>query len=353
MKRNLVFVFVLAFFAAVVQHAMASRYDGLPCGSTHTYNQPIDQLARDAGPHSVTYLSDTSIRITDAFGCSIVVFGLPAGGDVATGGASPVASPSIAVNKVIRQTVFTQARPRAQQPSPAAPPPAPDQPTPKQPFYESIPAVGRLSSGSADLFYNMWEIGDLEGQTFGINPSATWGDSYDLTLTLPLHVISPKSGDTVFGIGLDGALRFPLIGRLENLMVGLHGYGMGFFGGDDTASTFGGGPFFGYSHRLNEDWVVSGGVLLEFTKPNEGDSITEVVPALNLGYNLSNSMALNGYVIYYKNLDSDVDDDAYADIGGDVALVRGAWSVSVGVKTATGISHVKSTEVYLGSNWLF
>lgn len=353
MKRNLIFAIVFGCFAAVVQHAVATRYDGLPCGSTHTYNEPIDQLARDAGSYRVTYLSDNSIRITDPFGCSIVVFGLPASGDAATGGASPVASPSIAVTKVIRQTVFTQARPRTEQPRPAAPPPAPDQPTPPQPFYESIPNVGRLNSGSADVFFNKWEIGSLEGQTFGLNPSATWGDSYDLTLTLPFHIISPKSGDTVFGIGIDGAFRYPLIGKLENLMVGVHTYGMGFFGSGDSAVTFGGGPFVGYSHRITDDWVVSGGILLEITKPDKGDVITELIPAVNLGYNLSDSIALNGYLIYYQNLDSDVNDDAYTDIGVDVGWVRGAWSFSAGVKTATGISNVKSTEVYLGSNWLF
>ncbi len=216
-----------------------------------------------------------------------------------------------------------------------------------------MPHVGRLNSGAADLFYNKWEVGDADGQTFGINPSATWGETYDLTLTMPLHIISPKSGDTIFGLGLDGAFKYPFTGKLENLMAGIHFYGMGFFGGDDTASTFGGGPFVGYSYRINPDWIVSGGLLLEITKPNKGDSITEIVPAVNVGYNLSDNVALNGYLIHYKNLDSDVSDDAYTDIGADVAWVRGTWSLSAGIKTATGLKNVKSTEVYIGSNWMF
>jgi hypothetical protein len=335
--------------------ALASRYDGMPCGGTYSYNEPIDKLARDAGPHGVTWLSDTSIRVTDATNprCSITVNGLPASSDAGTGGGSPAASSSIAVNKIIRQTVFTQARPRSEQRRPAPPAPAPDQPTPKQPFYESMPNVGRLNSGAADAFYNKWEVGSLEGQTFGINPSATWGETYDITLTLPLHIISPKDGDTVFGIGLDGAFKYPFTGKWENFMAGIHFYGMGFFGGDDTASTFGGGPFVGYSYRINPDWIVSGGLLLEMTKPNEGDSITEIVPALNLGYNVTDNVALNAYLIHYKNLDSDVSDDAYTDIGADVAWVRGTWSLSAGIKTATGLKNVKSTEVYIGSNWMF
>ena len=117
--------------------------------------------------------------------------------------------------------------------------------------------------------------------------------------------------------------------------------------------TFGGGPFVGYSYRFHPDWIVSGGLLLEITKPNEGDVLIEVVPAVNMGYNLSEAVALNGYLINYKNFDSDSVDDLYSDIGLDVAWVRGAWSFSSGLKTAVGAKNVKSTEVYIGSNWVF
>ncbi len=280
-----------------------------------------------------------------------------AGSEVASDAGHAASSSSIAVNKIIRQTVFVQARPRTEQRRPAPIAPAVDQPTPSQPFYESIPNVGRLHSGSADIFLNVWEIegylSEVKGQSFGINPSATWGETYDLTLTLPLHVISPKGGDTVFGTGLDGAFKYPFTGTMENFIVGAHLYGMGFFGGDDTAVTFGGGPFVGYSYRFHPDWIVSGGLLLEITKPNEGDVLIEVVPAVNMGYNLSEAVALNGYLINYKNFDSDSVDDLYSDIGLDVAWVRGAWSFSSGLKTAVGAKNVKSTEVYIGSNWVF
>lgn len=280
-----------------------------------------------------------------------------AGSEVASEGGHPAASSSIAFNRIIRQTVFVQARPRTEQRRPAPPALDPDQPAPPQPFYEYIPNVGQLHSGTADIFYNRWEIegyhSEVKGHTFGMNPSATWGDTYDLTLTMPLHIISPKGGDTVFGLGLDGAFKYPFTEEWENFIAGIHVYGMGFFGGDDTATSFGGGPFVGYSHRFDADWIVSGGLLLELTKPNRGSSIVEIVPAVNLGYHITDNVALNGYLIHYKNLDSDVSDDAYTDIGTDVAWVRGAWSFSAGIKTATGLKDVKSTEVYIGSNWLF
>ncbi len=270
-----------------------------------------------------------------------------------TDGAQPASSSRIAVNQVIRQSVVVQARPRLEQRRPPAPAPAPDQPAPQQSFYESMPGIGRLGSGSADVFYNKWEIGNSDGHTFGINPSATWGETYDLTLTLPLHVISPKEGDTVFGTGLDGAFKYPFTGKMENFIVGAHLYGMGFFGGDDTVASFGGGPFVGYSYRFHPDWIVSGGLLLEITKPNKGDATIEIIPAANVGYNLSESIALNGYLIHCKNLDSDTSDDAYTDIGADVAWIRGAWSLSGGIKTSVGMKNVKSSEVYIGSNWVF
>jgi len=245
------------------------------------------------------------------------------------GGNQAIQSSRTTVSRVIRQSVVQQAAPEAP---------------------EQTRKLGRLNSGSADVFYNKWEVGGLDGSTFGINPSATWGETGELTLTAPLHIVSPDSGDTIFAIGLDGAYKRPLT---DKFAVGIHAYGMGFFGGDDTATTFGGGPFLSYNYRINPKWIVSVGGLLEFTKPDEGDTVTEIVPGVNVGYNLSNNVALNGYLIHYKNLDSDAGDDAYTDIGADVQWVKGSWSLSVGIKTATGLDNVSSTEIYLGSNWMF
>jgi len=250
---------------------------------------------------------------------------------------------------VIRQSIFTQAKPSAQPQKPAQP--AQQEAKPGA-FYENIGHFGRLNSGAADVFYNKWEVGDSDGSTFGINPSVTWGETDELTLTAPLH-ISTGGDDTIFGLGLDGAYKHPFTGKWDKFSAGIHAYGMGFFGGDDTATTFGGGPFLSYNYRINPKWIVSAGGLLEFTKPDEGDTVTELVPGVNVGYNLSDNVALNGYVIYYKNLDSDAGDDGYADVGADVQWVKGSWSLSGGIKTATGLEDVSSTEIYLGSNWMF
>lgn len=275
-------------------------------------------------------------------------------GGSGSGGGNPAASSSIAVNQIIRQDIFTQAqpKPRSQKSSPPAQPDASTTEATQPSFDRSFGHSGRLKFGAADVFFNKWEIGDEDGETFGINPSITWGETQELTMTVPVHIINGDD-DTIFGVGLDGAYKIPFRGRWENFAAGVHAYGMGFFGGDDNASTFGGGPFISFNYRIDPKWILSLGGLLELTKPDDDDLITEVVPGVNLGYNLTDNVALNGYGIYYRNMDSDADDEGYVDLGGDVRWVMGGWALSAGAKTAVGMKDVTSTEIYLGSEWIF
>lgn len=270
-----------------------------------------------------------------------------------SGAGNPASSVNIAVNQLVRKNIFTQAKPKAQPKKSASLAQSvstttdASQPT----FDENSGRSFRLNFGAADVFYNMWEVGETDGETFGINPSITWGETQELKLTVPMHIIS--GDDTRYALGLDGSYKYPFTGRWENFSAGVHAYGMGFFGGDDTAATFGGGPFLSFNYRINPQWILSVGGLLEITVPDEGDTITQLVPGINLGYNLTDNIALNGYGIYYRNLDSDADDDGYFDLGGDVSWVLGSWFLSVGAKTAVGMDDVTSTEIYLGSEWIF
>lgn len=275
-----------------------------------------------------------------------------AGGSTAAG--QPAASSSIAVNQFIRQNIFTRAQPRArpdEKPQTGQQEGAASESKPS--FYKNIPGIGRLDSGLADAFYNKWEIGGMEGSTFGLNPSLTWGDASELTITVPLHVISPDEGDTLFALGFDGAFKHSFTGKWDNFSAGFHVFGMSYFGGDDTMSTMGGGPFLAWNYQINSKLIVSAGGLIEITTPDEGDTIAEIVPGINLGYNLTDNLALNGYVIGYKNTDRDVEEDTYADVGADIQWAKGSWSLSGGIKTATGLDDVSSTEIHLGSNWIF
>ncbi len=287
------------------------------------------------------------------------IIDLDEGGAAAVASSSqPAASSSIAVNNLIRRQIFTTAKPKARpkkktqtvQPAKKEKQEAKAQ---SDPFYQQMPGVGRLNSGMADVFYNKWKIGGLDGATFGLNPSLTWGATSELTLTLPLHVIVPDEGDTLFATGLDGSFKHPFTGKWEMVSAGVHAYGLGYFGGEDTAKTFGGGPFLAWTYRVNEQWIFSAGALLELTKPEEGDTIVEIAPGVNIGYNVTDNTALNAYAIHYKNLDSDVEEDAYTDLGLDVQWVAGAWALAAGIKTATGMDSVDSTEFHLGSSWVF
>lgn len=323
------------------------EFGGARHGSQLVMNEPINRIASRAEAEGlqVTYVSDTVIRLTDARGSSITVEGLPAA-DM-EGGRHPSGSHSIMLNRVVRQNIFRQARPRLDARTEAAVAIGSG-----DAFYENMPHVGRLKAGTADVIYNKWEIGEAEGSTFGINPSATWGEEAELTLTMPLHIISPKSGSTQFSVGLDAAYQYPFVGQLDGFSVGVHGYGMGFFG-SDSGSMFGGGPFAAWNYQLHSDWIVSLGCLLELTKPDEGDSYVEIVPGINVGYNMTDALALNVYAIHYKNLDSDFVNDSYTDVGTDVSWMMGAWALNSGFRVSTGLDEAEAWEVFLGSSWIF
>lgn len=321
-------------------------------GARHTshiaINEPINRIAKRAQAEGlqVSYVSDTVIRLTDARGNYITVEGLPADDDI-EGGRHPAGSHSVMLNRIIRQTIFRQASPRVDARTAADVSTAPG-----AAIYEDMPFIGRLKAGTADVIYNKWEVGDADGSTYGINPTATWGEEAELTLTTPLHIISPKSGSTQFAVGLDAAYRYPFVGQLDGFSAGVHGYGMGIFGGD-SGSIFGGGPFAAWNYQFHPDWVVSLGCLLELTKPDKGDSYVEIVPAVNVGYNVTDDLALNVYAIHYKNLDSDFVNDSYTDIGTDVSWMRGAWALNSGFRIATGLKDAKAWEAFLGSSWIF
>jgi hypothetical protein len=202
------------------------------------------------------------------------------------------------------------------------------------------------------VFFNRWEIGDVDGETVGLNPSITWGEDMSFALTLPFHVISGDD-DTIFGVGLDGAFTCPFRGAWDNFSAGFHVYGMGFFGGDDTEANYGGGPFLSFHCQITPKWILSVGTLVELTKPDGVDLVTELVPGVNLGYSITDNIALNGFGIYHKDLDSDAEYDGYTDVGGDLSVALGSWSLSCGAKTSVGVSDFTSWEVYLGSEWIF
>lgn len=277
----------------------------------------------------------------------------------ASSAGTPASSSSIQANTIVRNNIFSQAKPKAQSKkkssssAPASAQPASETGDASQPsIQQSIGKTGILTFGAADVFFNRWEIGDADGETVGLNPSITWGESMAFAVTIPFHVISGDD-DTIFGVGLDGAFTCPFRGAWDNFSAGFHVYGMGFFGGDDPESTLGGGPFLSFNYQINPKWILSLGALVELTKPDGVDLVTELVPGVNLGYSITDNIALNGFGIYHRDLDSDAEYNGYTDVGADLSLALGSWSLSGGAKTSVGVSDFTSWEVYLGSGWVF
>lgn len=249
-------------------------------------------------------------------------------------GREPGASGTMAVNRFVRNTVLRIAEPVGV----AAP----------------TPPQGVLPTSAADLFYNRWEQAGQKGFTLGLYPAVTWGDEIEKTFMLPLSISWPEDESTFYSIGLDTALKSSLSGAFRYISIGAHAFGLGFFGGGDTTYLFGGGPFVAaQSDLIDGRWLLSGGLLLELTKPENQSAEVEIIGAVNIGRQISDSFVANLFAIHYQNLDRDVLNVSYTDIGGDIRWLRGTWSIAFGAKTATGLTDAESYEFFLNSNYFF
>ena len=172
----------------------------------------------------------------------------------------------------------------------------------------------------ADLFINSWEAGNVDGTTYGINPSYSIGDRHAFSITVPIHATDPDSGEDFVTIGVDGLYKFNFS---DAFAMGAHVNYLKSFSDDDRYETYSvtGGPFVSYLMQLTDKMGLSLGVLVDFTSPEEGDNYTEIIPGVNLGYNLDDNWAINTYYIGYYDADAeDNQDEFFNDLGAEISL---------------------------------
>ena len=240
---------------------------------------------------------------------------------------------------VFRRQVLTQVRPAGDDPQGGV----------------SAPGFGRLY---ADVFHNSWEFGGAEGTTIGMNPAIAFGsDVFQATVTVPLALIEPDDAeDSLYSVGVDGAVRFFIAGG--RVVVGAHVFFLmqttedNPFEDETTTDFVGGGPFVAITIPISEILTISAGAIFEVSEIEDGVSIEEFVPGVNIGVQPAPNLAFNGYLVAHANLEDDVPDNFYFDIGGDVVLLLGeSWAISVGLKTAQDLDDTDFTEIFFGSEW--
>ena len=211
----------------------------------------------------------------------------------------------------------------------------------------------------ADVFYHDWDAWGVQGNTFGINPSVTFGDRAEWSLIVPVYVVDADySEDTLFSVGADGSLR---LNFLEDMLsIGAHAYYLILTPQDDafkdetSLDMIGGGPFASLHLDLGEAVNVSLGVLYEFTEPEDGDTIEELAPGASITARLSDTTTAEIYSVMYMDQDQDsAADDTYLDVGANVHIGSESWSIIIGGRTTTGHDDVDSVEGYLGTEYRF
>ena len=98
------------------------------------------------------------------------------------------------------------------------------------------------------------------------------------------------------------------------------------------------------------------------TKPQIKQAVEVLfgVAGVKFGYHLSESVALNPYVIYYRNMHQTHDDEAslddrdYFTAGLETNIVMGSgWMLSGGVRSTLGYKDYDSLEMYFGTKFVF
>lgn len=216
-----------------------------------------------------------------------------------------------------------------------------------------------VAPASGVFYINMWEAGGQDGVSIGLNPSAvTQLENGSLMFTVPIMITMPDNGDTAFSIGCD--VSFAKSFFRNTVSVGAHVNGIGHILTFEDADgyydsefdfSYGGGPFGSYFFQVSEKLGVSLGCLVEFQDHTEGDSNIMVIPGLNVGYALTDTVGLNCYGLLFDNLDNDL--VSYTQIGGDISFMAGDGSLSVGAKTTTGLEGFSSFELYVGGQWRY
>lgn len=293
------------------------------------------------GSAGITLVDSKTARIwVTGPGVSVDELVINTGGGSSSGGGSSGGSAGQQIaSQVIRQNVFQQAAPKKKT------------------------GEGKRTDVGADIYYR---TGDQE--LIGINPSIAFESGSTTTLTVP---IQRDTDAELTSVGLDVSEKWAL-GEIGN--IGFHANVIGTFGGDDALVQFAIGPFVSFTVHLGDRVSISAGALVELNAggaPGADEKYLDVnalvAPGANVGFQISDSMAINAFAIYYGNVYSTVIQDGEAsdnfasfgdgniDLGGEFKWSPGAWALSIGAKQITGVgdSDYSATEFYLGSTWMF
>ena len=115
---------------------------------------------------------------------------------------------------------------------------------------------------------------------------------------------------------------------------------------DDSFHTYAGGPFASLRFPLADLAVFSGGVLLNYVDPEDDEDTWFGAIGGNLGFQVTDRVAVNPYGIYYHDFDpEDKMDDDFGEVGCEVwTTVTDNVQLKVGVKFVVDYEDYQATE---------
>ena len=200
--------------------------------------------------------------------------------------------------------------------------------------------LGLQPTIEASAFFEQANLkGGMDLELYGVNLSVEESsDRFKCWLTVPLQWTTYASS-TFMTYGVDVGAKYELI-RDTGLFLGVHGNYLANDGdGSFEDNNMAGGPFLGYTYKINDKFYISTGLLADYVHPQSEEDTWVGAVGVNLGVRLSNHIALNTYYSYWRDLGNDnvfLGTD-WHEVGVDLTYTLGrSWRLVLGAKTALG-----------------
>ncbi len=205
---------------------------------------------------------------------------------------------------------------------------------------------------AADLWYQGWEMGDIDGDSYGGQLAYTRGSEHNFKVTVPIFAANPDIGENMTSIGIDGAYRWHVT---DFFAVGGHvNYIYDSWSGNVASNdSFTIGPFVAVGFDLTDKFKISGALLYDYTTMSEADlndSFSQLVPGISLSYRILDSLTVDVFAMYYVLFDlADEQDDGYYDAGVQMRYDLGGWLLSLTVMKTFDLDGFEAEEIHLGT----
>jgi hypothetical protein len=209
-----------------------------------------------------------------------------------------------------------------------------------------------------DISYARWKMDDVNGRSYGVAPSFTFGGDMALQLSVPIRRIKEDKAEAIDSAGVEACFRSPYWRWAPTdfwkWAVGVHGYIYTEDWEHDNYTFKGFGPYITWYGEVSDIWSVALGAMFEYTEPEEGDKVTQVIVGANATCLLNDFVAVAPYALYHRTDKHDLPEEDYMDLGFDITIGQDHFQAKIGYRGILLSSDYYEQNEFSGSlTWRF